>query len=262
MVVNRTKRPYVPAMMKRFEGRSALVTGAASGIGLAVAERLAAEGAVRLVLVDRDADALAAVALPAETVRVPGDVADETLWERLDLAGLDHAVVNAGVAGASPIAGHEFAEWRRILSVNLDGAFLTLRAAMRAMQQGGGSIVLTASAAGIKAEPGVAAYGCSKAALIHLAKVAAKEGAAQGIRVNAIAPAGVETPVWDAVPMFAERAAQIGRDAAFAELARLATPLGRYARAEEVAAQIAFLLSAESALTTGTVLLSDGGYTL
>ena len=137
---------------------------------------------------------------------------------------------------------------------------------MRAMRANarrpGGSIVLTASAAGVKAEPGVAAYGCSKAALIHLAKVAAKEGAADNIRVNAIAPAGVETSVWDAVPMFAQRAAEIGRDAAFAEMAKLATPLGRYASAEEVAAQIAFLLGDESALTTGTVLLSDGGYTL
>lgn len=249
-------------MTKRFEGRCALVTGAASGIGLAVAQLLAVEGAARLILVDRDAAALEAAQIDAICDRVVGDVADEALWDRLDLAGLDHAVVNAGVAGAGPIASLDFAEWRRILSVNLDGAFLTLRAAMRAMAGRGGSIVLTASAAGIKAEPGVAAYGCSKAALIHLAKVAAKEGAADGIRVNAIAPAGVETPVWDAVPMFAERAAEIGRDAAFAEMAALATPLGRYATAEEVAAQIAFLLGEQGALITGTTLLADGGYTL
>ncbi|MCP3732942.1 SDR family oxidoreductase [Sphingomonas sp. MG17] len=248
--------------MANFEGKIALITGAASGIGLAVAGHLADAGAAKLILVDRDADALAAVELRAATVRVAGDVADEALWDRVDLAGLDHAVVNAGVAGASTIADHDFAEWRRILSVNLDGAFLTLRAAMRAMKGRGGSIVLTASAAGVKAEPGVAAYGCSKAALIHLAKVAAKEGATDGIRVNAIAPAGVETRVWDAVPMFAERAAQIGRDAAFAEMAKLATPLGRYAKADEIAAQIAFLLGEEGALITGTTLLSDGGYTL
>lgn len=249
-------------MAKRFDGHSALITGAASGIGLAVAQLLAREGAARLILVDMNEAALASVALPAGTVRVVGNVADETLWDRIDLTGLDYAVVNAGVAGASTIADHDFAEWRRIMSVNLDGAFLTLRAAMRAMRSGGGSVVLTASAAGVKAEPGVAAYGCSKAALIHLAKVAAKEGAADGIRVNAIAPAGVETPVWDAVPMFAQRAAEIGRDAAFAELGKLATPLGRYATADEVAAQIAFLLGGEGALITGATLLSDGGYTL
>jgi NAD(P)-dependent dehydrogenase (short-subunit alcohol dehydrogenase family) len=249
-------------MTRRFEGRCALVTGAASGIGLAVAQLLAREGAARLILVDRDAAALAAGPVDAACERIVGDVADEALWDGLDLAGIDHAVINAGVAGAAPIAALDLAEWRRILSINLDGAFLTLRAAMRAMTARGGSIVLTASAAGIKAEPGVAAYGCSKAALLHLAKVAAKEGAADGIRVNAIAPAGVETPVWDAVPMFADRVAQIGRDAAFAELAAMGTPLGRYAKAEEVAEQIAFLLSDQSALITGTTLVSDGGYTL
>lgn len=250
--------------MLRFRNRTALVTGAASGIGLAVAARLAQEGAARLILTDIDAAALARVALPCTLDLLPGDVRDEAFWDDAAayLGDLDHAVVNAGVAGAAAIAGHDFAEWRRILSVNLDGAFLTLRAAMRALKGRGGSVVAVASAAGIKAEPGVAAYGASKAALLHLVKVAAKEGAPDAIRVNAIAPAGVETPVWDAIPMFAERAAAIGRDAAFAEMARIATPLGRYARPEEVAAQIAFLLSDDAALVTGATLLSDGGYTL
>ena len=155
-----------------------------------------------------------------------------------------------------------YAEWRRILSVNLDGAFLTIQAAMRAIGKRGGAIVAIASATGIKAEPGTAAYGASKAALIHLVRVAAKEGAGRGIRVNAIAPAGVETPVWDTVPMFAERAAEIGRDAAFAEMAKMATPLGRYAKPEEIAGQIGFLLSDAAALITGETLVSDGGYTL
>ena len=248
--------------MTGLAGKTALVTGAASGIGLAVAERLAAKGVGRLVLVDRDGEALARVEAGCAVERVVGDVADEALWDGVALTGLDLAVVNAGVAGAAPITELSFAEWRRILSVNLDGAFLTIRAAMRAMAGRGGVIVATASAAGLKAEQGVAAYGASKAALLHLVKVAAKEGAAAGIRVNAIAPAGVETPVWDAVPMFADRAAAIGRDAAFAELATMATPLGRYAKAEEIAGQIAFLLSDEAALITGATLVSDGGYTL
>lgn len=243
--------------MPVFSGKSVLVTGAASGIGLALAQHFAAEGAARLILVDTSP-----IPMDFAHEAVTGDVRDEALWDRLDLAGLDHAVVNAGVAGAGAIADLALDEWRRILSVNLDGAFLTLRVAMRAMRGRGGSIVLTASAAGVKAEPGVAAYGASKAALIHLAKVAAKEGAPHGIRVNAIAPAGVETPVWDAIPMFVERAAQIGREAAFAEMAAMATPLGRYAKPEEIARQIAFLLSDQSALVTGATLISDGGYTL
>lgn len=249
--------------MSRFANRHILVTGAASGIGLATAQHLATEGARRLVLVDRDAAALTAIDLPCTLDLLPGDVADEAFWEGAApyLAGIDGAVVNAGVAGAGVIADLDFAEWRRILSVNLDGAFLTLRAALRAMADGG-AIVATASAAGIKAEAGVAAYGASKAALIHLVKVAAKEAAARRIRVNAIAPAGVETPVWDAIPMFANRVAAIGRDAAFAEMAAMATPLGRYAKAEEIAAQIGFLLSDAAALVTGSCLLSDGGYTL
>ncbi len=243
--------------MPVFSGKSVLVTGAASGIGLALARHFAAEGAARLILVDTSP-----IPMDFAHEAVTGDVRDEALWDRLDLAGLDHAVVNAGVAGAGAIADLALDEWRRILSINLDGAFLTLRAALRAMRGRGGSIVLTASAAGVKAEAGVAAYGASKAALIHLAKVAAKEGAPHGIRVNAIAPAGVETPVWDAIPMFAERAAQIGREAAFAEMAAMATPLGRYAKPEEIARQIAFLLSDQSALVTGATLVSDGGYTL
>jgi 2-keto-3-deoxy-L-fuconate dehydrogenase len=246
-----------------FKNKVALVTGAASGIGLATAQHLARAGVERLVLTDIDAAALARVELDCSLDLHPGDVRDEAHWAEVapSLAGLDLAVVNAGVAGAGPIADLALDDWRRIVSVNLDGAFLSLRAAMRAMEGRGGAIVAVASAAGIKAEAGVAAYGASKAGLIQLARVAAKEGA-PAIRVNAIAPAGVETPVWDAVPMFAERAKEIGRAAAFAELAATATPLGRYATADEIAGQIAFLLSDAAATITGAVLTSDGGYLL
>lgn len=253
--------------MQAFEKHKALITGAASGIGLAVARLLAEEGA-RLILVDSNGAGLdEARANLKESVLAfrTGDVADEGLWESLgdDLAGLDHAVVNAGVAGAAPIADMEFAEWRRILSANLDGAFLTLRAAMRAMVHGGGSVVVTSSVSGLKAEPGVAAYGASKAALIHLARVAAKEGASQGVRVNAIAPGGVETPVWRGMAFFEQLVAEKGGEAqAFKTMAEMATPLGRYARAEEIAAQIAFLLSDAAATITGATLTSDGGYSL
>ena len=100
--------------------------------------------------------------------------------------------------------------------------------------------------------------------MIQLAKVAAKEGAARGIRVNAIAPGGVDTPIWDQTPFFRELVAQHGGDraAALAAMARMATPLGRYATSEEIAGQIVFLLSDEAATIPGAALVSDGGYSL
>ncbi|HEX8668521.1 MAG TPA: SDR family oxidoreductase [Allosphingosinicella sp.] len=251
--------------MSAFANAIVLITGAASGIGAATASRLAEQGAKKLILIDRDEDRLRdfAFSLPSERQIMIGDVADEDLWEREDLTGLTHAVINAGVAAGSPIPDTSFEEWRRVLSVNLDGAFLTLRAAMRAMKGNGGSIVITASAAGLKAEPGIAAYGASKAGVIQLARVAAKEGAASGIRVNAIAPGGVETPVWRDVPFFQDLVESTGGEAqAFRAMASTATPLGRFARAEEIAAQIVFLLSDDCAFVTGTCFVSDGGYSL
>lgn len=238
-------------MTDNFNDRTALVTGSASGIGRAVAEHLAAEGA-RVIGVDRTQGQ---------------DVTDPDLWTKLapDLAEVDLAVVNAGVSSAGTIADLDFAEWRRTLSVNLDGAMLTLQAAMRAMlaHGRGGAIVVTASISGLKAEPGTAAYGASKAGLIQLARVAAKEGAPHRIRVNAIAPGGVDTPIWDQMDFFAAMVAEHGsRAAAIEALAAMATPLGRYASADETAAQIAFLLSDAAATITGAVLTADGGYSL
>ncbi|WP_205481830.1 SDR family NAD(P)-dependent oxidoreductase [Sphingomonas arenae] len=244
-----------------FSGTSTLITGAASGIGLATARHLAEHGAGRLILVDRGARALDAIDLPCETLRVDGDVGDPGLWAKLPLRELDHAVVNAGVAGVGPVSEMPFEGWRRVLSTNLDGAFLSLQASLRAMRHGG-SVVCVASAAGFKAEKGIGAYAASKAGLIQLARVAAKEVAERKIRVNAIAPGGVETSIWESEE-FQHRSSEIGREAAFAEIASMGTPLGRFAKPEEIAAQIAFLLSNETAGTmTGSVLLSDGGYLL
>jgi len=187
-------------MANDFAGKAALITGAASGIGLATARELAGRGVARLLLVDRDAKALEAVEIGgAELVRLPGDVTDEGFWDDIAdrLAEVELALVNAGISTAAPLVELTLAEWRRTMAVNLDGAFLTIRAVLRAMVRAGraGAIVATASVSGLKAEPGTAAYGCSKAALIQLVRVAAKEVAGQGIRVNAIAPGGVATPI-------------------------------------------------------------------
>lgn len=250
--------------MTGFDDRTALVTGAASGIGAACVKWLAAQGIGGLVLVDLDGPGLDALTPKCPCTKFVGNVADPALWQEVAAAcdGLDLAVLNAGVAASGSIVDLDFAQWRRVMSANLDGMALSLQCAMRAMESGG-SIVLTASVSGVKAEPGTAAYAASKAGVIQLAKVAAKEGAPLGIRVNAIAPGGVDTPIWDQVPAFHDLAMQQGsRDAAISAMGKMATPLGRYARADEVAAQIGFLLSDAAATITGTVLVSDGGYSL
>lgn len=242
-----------------FTGKTALITGAASGIGLALARHLASCGVAHLRLIDRVGVETPAI---AGADWILGDVADPFFWRDFSFDELDLACINAGVSGSGLITTLDFAEWRRIMAVNLDGAFLALQAAMRAMQPRGGAIVLTASASGLKPESGIAAYGASKAGLLHLMRIAAKEGAALRIRVNAIAPAGVATPIWSDQPFFADLVTQHGSEsAAFAALGA-ASPLGRFASADEIAAQIGFLLSDAAATITGATLTSDCGYLL
>jgi NAD(P)-dependent dehydrogenase (short-subunit alcohol dehydrogenase family) len=252
--------------MSDFTNAIALITGAASGIGAATATRLAAGGAKKLILVDVEEEKLRdfAFTLPCERQPIIGDVADPELWTAADLTGLTHAVVNAGIGAGGPILDTSLEDWRRVMSVNLDGAFLTLQAAMAAMRDRGGAIVLTASVAGLKAEPGIAAYGASKAAVIQLARIAAKEGGPIGIRVNAIAPGGVETPIWNSVPFFGQLVENLGSEkAAFEAMGNAANaPLSRFAKPDEIAAQIAFLLSDDCAFVTGACFVADGGYSL
>lgn len=223
-----------------------LITGAASGIGKACADHYRAQGA-QLLLVDRTAgDGL-----------IEGDVSDPSLWDRIDLSGLTHAVVNAGIGDAAPVHEMSFEAWRRVMQVNLDGAFLTLQAALRAIDKG--AIVVTASATAVKPTPMTGAYGASKAAIAHLARIAAAENARRGVRVNAIAPGGVDTAIWDG-PMIEGMVEKLGsREKAIAAMGA-DTPVGRFATAEEIARQIAMLLEEET--ITGTLFVSDGGFTL
>ncbi|MDC8755128.1 SDR family NAD(P)-dependent oxidoreductase [Erythrobacter sp. sf7] len=246
-----------------FTGRSALVTGAASGIGAACARTLAARGAAKLFLVDVDGAGLDALDLPGEVHRINGSVADEALWQDLEprMAGLDHSVVNAGIGAGGPIADLSLAEWRRVMAVNLDGAFLTLATSLRAMGSTGGSAVVVASVTGIKPVPGIGPYGVSKAAVAHMARIAAVESAKKGIRVNAIAPGGVDTAIWESGEDFQRSVASIGREATIKAMAKT-TPLGRFASSEEMADTIIYLLSDAASNITGHVMVSDGGFIL
>jgi NAD(P)-dependent dehydrogenase (short-subunit alcohol dehydrogenase family) len=260
--VNKAGMPY------KFDNQSALVTGAASGIGLATARLLARCGAKPIVATDWVAETIASSTADIEfAIPLAGNVADENFWTDATpyLTGLRLAVVNAGVSSSGMIDAVDLSEWRRVMSANLDGAFLTLRAAIRAMKDHGmgGSIVVTASASGLNAEQGIAAYGASKAGVLHLARIAAKEAAPYNIRVNAIAPAGVKTPIWRGTRFFEDLVQEKGgEDAAFSSIASATTPLGRFASADEIALQIAFLLSDQAATITGATLTSDGGYLL
>lgn len=261
-----------PVIAASFPG-VALITGAASGIGAATARRLADDGARALILVDLDGDALHAL---GDSLERPGlelllcadDITRESCWEGIEHSvgyhwqGLDTVVVNAGVADSGPLAESSFEAWRRVLSINLDGAFLTLRTGMRLLRDGGGAVVVS-SASAIKAEPGTGAYAASKAGVLQLARVAAREGAPRRIRVNAILPGGVQTPIWRGMAFFEDLIAETGPEqAAFDRMASFATPLGHYARPDEIAGQIAFLLSEAAGTMTGAALVVDGGYTL
>jgi NAD(P)-dependent dehydrogenase (short-subunit alcohol dehydrogenase family) len=253
-------------MAEDFTGRTALITGAASGIGAAVARWLDAQAIAELVLVDLDAAGMEALELSCQVRCFAGDVSDPALWDRIEseLPQLDHALINAGVANGSLLTETDFAEWRRILSINLDGAFLGLRTALRVMKRSGGkSIVMTSSAAGVKPVAMSGPYGTSKAGVVHLARVAAAEHLKDGIRVNAVAPGRVDTPIWTKTDSFRQLEADIGREAALKAVGET-TAGGAHAftSAEQMAGQIGFLLSDAASNITGTVLVSDGGYTL
>lgn len=254
----------------------ALVTGAASGIGAALAVRLARRASGGLILIDRDEERLRGLAdslqdPPGKVSTFVFDVADPAAWAQSfglskEIYGrLDYAAVCAGVAPSASIPDLSFEGWRAVMSANLDGAFLTLKtcmALMRLSPGAGGAITLVSSASAQKAEPGIAAYSASKAGLEQLARVAAREGAPDHIRVNIVAPGGVETPLWLAQPFFQDMIAQYGSEqAAYAVLAEGATPFGRFAQADEIAAILEHTLLQTSPMT-GARIVVDGGYSL
>jgi NAD(P)-dependent dehydrogenase (short-subunit alcohol dehydrogenase family) len=249
--------------------RTALVTGAASGIGAASARLLAREGTF-VYCADRDERGLASVVAEIGSggaASLPLDVTDEAAWagamqlvhERQDLSVLVHA---AGIVAASPIRQTSLAEWRRVIATNLDGAFLATRHGIEAMHRHGGAIVLVGSASGIRPAPGAAAYSTSKAGLAMLARTTARECRDAGIpvRINVVSPGGVKTPLWRTMPFFQDLVQQHGsEDAAYEALAGSGPP---FATAEAVAGVVGFLASPAAGQITGVELPMDGGYVL
>lgn len=242
----------------RFDGRTAVVTGAASGIGRDVARRLLAEGA-RVSLWDLNATALFAAAaelgIPdSQAVDTAAeDAVDAAMKRSVDALGgrLDILVASAGVTGPnSAVKDYPASEWRRVVDINLNGVFYCNRAAVRAMERSDyGRIVNVASVAGKEGNPNASAYSASKAAVIALTKSLGKETATSGIRVNCITPAAIKTALFD--QMTAEHI----------EFMLSKIPQGRFGKIEEVTAMICWLASEECSFSTGAVFDLSGGRT-
>ena len=243
-------------------GKAVIVTGAGAGIGLAIAERLAAEGC-NLVCADIDgvAAAAAAEAVGCGAVGHAVDVSDEPQVVGMVQAcvaafgGVDKLVANAGVVHFAPLTDTTVEDFDRVVAINLRGAWLcTKHAAPRMAERGGGAIVNMSSLGGLVAAAGTAAYGMSKAGIIHLSRITAAEMRSANIRSNALLPAFVDTPMQQtAMTMFEEA---LGDGGAATMIGRLQ---GRMAGPAEMAGVVAFLLSDAASMINGTAQLADGG---
>ncbi|MEO1732098.1 MAG: SDR family NAD(P)-dependent oxidoreductase [Pseudomonadota bacterium] len=233
----------------------AIVTGAARGIGLATTRQFLAEGAT-VAMVDWDSAELHAASRDLDDVLpIDADVSDPAQVDRmvretLNAYGqIDCLINNAGVADFGPIEDTDFARWRQVMSVNLDGVFLCSQAATAALKRTGGSIVNIASISGLRASTLRVAYGTSKAGVMHLTQQQAAELGEYGIRANCVCPGPVRTKL--AMAVHSQQIIDAYHDA---------IPLNRYGSEDEIAALILFLSSDKASYITGQIISADGGF--
>ena len=259
--------------MGRLDDKIAIVTGAGSGIGRAAATRFAAEGA-RVGCVDLDAAGAAetAGAIGDAAVAITADVSSEADAERMvaeTVAAFGPPTVlyaNAGIAGSGSAGDVSYADWQKVIDVNLTGVWLSDKYCLPHMiEAGGGSIVNQASVGGVIGVPGIASYAAAKAGVIGLSRQMAVEYGPQNIRVNAICPGTVPTPLvrrtYEERGGFAARPEAAGADDFDSLIAQAVGrfPIGRLGTVDEIAALALYLASDEAAWTTGTAINIDGG---
>lgn len=245
----------------RFAGKTALITGGNSGIGLATARLFAAEGA-RVAILGRNEQTLAEAAesIGKDTVTARLDVADVASIEPAvarvaeRLGRIDVVFANAGIADSTPVGDTELAVFEKVLRTNLTGAFFTVQAALPYLRDGA-AVVLNGSVHAVLGAPGYAAYGSSKAGIRALTRNLAADLAPRGIRVNQVTPGATRTPIWSRLAPDVAAREQLER-----KIAR-GVPLGRLAEADDVARAVLYLASDDARTVTGTEIVIDGGAT-